>query len=301
MYIVIGANGYLGSYIVKNILELTEERILATARDLSNVSNKDQIEWFSCDVQKEASVEKLMKKMQSYSEKRKLIYLAAFHHPDQVEKNQDIAWNINVTCLSKFVEQITRAGVEQAFYASTDSVYGESINAYHFKETDLLQPVNFYGHCKCAAEAIMNHQGYQVARFPFLISPSLVYKPHFYDEIVYGLKAGNKIEMYEDSYRSSLSFDNAAYLLIKLMELNISPQIVNICGDRDLSKYDVGCLIAKREGLDSAKVIPVMLSNMLSKKKQNFEVRRAASTLMDNTLLKECLRLKQVDIFDLPR
>ncbi len=37
----------------------------------------------------------------------------------------------------------------------------------------------------------MIHQGYQVARFLFLISPSLVYKLHFYDEIVYGIKAGN--------------------------------------------------------------------------------------------------------------
>ena len=146
----------------------------------------------------------------------------------------------------------------------------------------------------------MIHQGYNVARFPFLISPSLVHKPHFYDEIVDRIKAGSTIEMYEDSYRSSLSFDNAAYLLIKLMELDVLPQIVNICGDSDLSKYDVGCLIAKREGLDISKVIPIPLSDVLSKKKQKFEVNRAASTLMDNTLMKKCLGLKQIDIFDLP-
>lgn len=297
MYTVIGANGYLGSYMIKHILKLTEDRVIATARDISNVNKNERIEWVSCDVQDERSVETLVNKMQLDSEKMKLIYLAAFHHPDKVQKNQSLAWEINVTCLSKFVGKISeRGGVERAFYASTDSVYGESLNAYHFKETDQLQPVNFYGHCKCAAEALMIHQGYSVARFPFLISPSLVKKPHFYDQIVDSLKAGNMVEMYEDSYRSSLSFDNAAYLLIRLMESGAAPQIINICGDHDLSKYDVGCLIAQREGFDISKILPVTLS----KRRQNFEVRRAVSTLMDNTLLKKSLGLKQVDIFSLP-
>lgn len=107
---------------------------------------------------------------------------------------------------------------------------------------------------------------------------------------------GKTVEMYEDSYRSSLSFDNAACLLIRLMESDHSPQIVNICGDQDLSKYDVGCLIAQREGLDASKVIPIALS----KKQTDFEVRRAASALMDNALLKKSLGLKRVNIFDLP-
>lgn len=110
MYAVIGANGFLGSYIIKNILELTEEKILATARDLSNVSNNDRIAWASCDVRNEGSVDALMKKMQTDSEKIKLVYLASYHHPDLVQKNQDLAWNINVTCLSAFIGKISEGG-----------------------------------------------------------------------------------------------------------------------------------------------------------------------------------------------
>lgn len=295
MYAVIGANGYLGSYIIKNILDLTKEQIIATTRNLSNVNNTERVEWMFCDVQDESSVKKLVNKMKGIQEEVNVVYLAAYHHPDEVQKNQKLAWNINVTALSKFLEEI-KENVNCVFYASTDSVYGESINRYRFKEDDKLHPVNFYGHCKCAAESLIIHQGYNVVRFPFLISPSLVNKKHFYDEIVENLRAGHEIEMYRDSYRSSLSFDNASYLLVKLMRKKSVPQIVNICGDNDLSKYEVGRMIAEKEKLDASKVIPITLETV----RKHFESPRAMSTLMDNSLLKECLELKQVNIFSVP-
>ena len=164
-------------------------------------------------------------------------------------------------------------------------MYGESINGYHFKETDSLNPVNFYGHCKCVAESLTVHFGFSVVRFPFLISPSLIYKPHFYDEIVETIKQGNKMEMYDDSYRSSISFDNAAYILVKLIEDNVGFSVMNICGDEDLSKYDVGCLIAEKENLPRDKVIPVSIN----KHKEQFSSYRATSTLMSNEVVKKVL------------
>ncbi|MBQ2583133.1 MAG: sugar nucleotide-binding protein, partial [Erysipelotrichaceae bacterium] len=178
-----------------------------------------------------------------------------------------------------------------------DSVYGESENFYHFKENDPLNPVNFYGHNKCAAEAILVHLGRHVVRFPFLISPSLAGKPHFYDRIVESLKNGQPFEMYEDSYRSSLSFENAARLTIALIEKGNPHPIVNVCGDKDLSKYDVGLLVAVRERLDPILIVPITMD----KKMEGFETKRATSTLMDNSLLKETLGLEYVDIFDRPK
>lgn len=294
MYVIIGANGYLGSYIIKNVLEQTKEKVLATARDLSRVHKMDRVEWMSCDIQDDSSVDSLVRYINN-EDNIKIVYLAAFHHPDKVEKNRKLAWQINVTALSKFLERIFEVrGVQSAVYASTDSVYGESIEGYHFKESDNLKPVNFYGHCKCAAEALMINIGFSVVRFPFLISPSIVYKPHFYDEIVKVLKDGNEFEMYEDSYRSSLSFDNAAYLLVKYMESGKVQDIVNICGDDDLSKYDVGRLIAQREGLDVSLIKPIRLS----KAQENFTTKRANSTLMDNSRFKKIMNIERIDIFD---
>ena len=278
MYAIIGANGYLGSYMKKAIIDLTDQDIICVDLSVSD-NTEERVSYLSCDISDRDNVDKLIEQLRRYDD-LKIIYLAAYHNPDLVEKNKQLAWNINVTSLSYFINKADFA--KAIYYPSTDSVYGESENFYHYKEKDALNPVNFYGHNKCAAESIMIHMGRNVVRFPFLISPSLCDRPHFYDRIVEALRNNETFEMYEDSYRSSLSFENAAKLTILLIENGNKESIVNVCGDKDLSKYDVGLLIAEREGLDQNLIVPITMD----KKMEGFETKRATSTIMDNTLLK---------------
>ncbi len=292
MYSIIGANGYLGSYVQKIILEDTNEDLLCV--DLNIEKDTERVKWHWCDITDQAAVDELLRLLSTF-EDLKIIYLAAYHNPDLVEKNRELAWKVNVTSLRYFIEHCRFA--KDIYYVSTDSVYGESVDRYHFREGDPLNPVNFYGENKVAAERIMLENGRHVVRFPFLISPSLAKKPHFYDQIVNALRNGEEFEMYADSYRSSLSFENVARLLIALIEHGNTEPIVNVCGDQDLSKYDVGKLIALREGLDPELIVPITME----KKMAGFETKRATSTLMDNTLLKQILDLEFVDIFEKPR
>ena len=103
--------------------------------------------------------------------------------------------------------------------------------------------------------------------------------------------------MFVDSFRSTLGFDRAAALWIDLIESGNTDPIVNICGDRDLSKYDVGLLIAEREHLDTKLIVPVSANDS----KEWCQIQRAESTLMDNTLLKEILQLRTIDVFKEPQ
>ena len=295
MYTIIGANGYLGSYIKKIILEETGEDLICVDRNIPQTEADKRVRWLSCDITDRAAVDGLLGELSRY-ESVKIIYLAAYHNPDLVDQNPQLAWNINVTSLSYFVNKADFA--KEIYYPSTDSVYGESRDFYHFKESDPLDPVNIYGHNKCAAEAILVHKGRNVVRFPFLISPSLAGKPHFYDRIVESLKKNEPFEMYEDSYRSSLSFENAARLLVALVEKGNRHPIVNVCGDKDLSKYDVGLMVAEREGLNKDLIVPVKMGEITV---EGFVTKRATSTLMDNSLLKEILGLEYVDIFERPK
>lgn len=294
MYLVIGANGYLGSYIVKNIIELTEECIVATARNVERVAQAPRISWLSCDVANFSQVDALEEfiKDKSY-EKLKVVYCAAYHDPDLVEENPRVAWNINVTALSYFLNKFEN--VSCLFYPSTDSVYGESVEGYHFKEDDALKPVNTYGRQKIVAEQIVRGYGYNVVRYPFLISPSLSpVKKHFYDKIVSDLLHGNRLEMFKDSLRSTISFNQAARFLIQLME-NYSdelPKTLNVCGDDDMSKYDVGLLIADKLKVSRENVVPISINE----KNGIFQANRASSTLMDNSVLKKILQIKKIEL-----
>ena len=198
-----------------------------------------------------------------------------------------------MTALSRFLN--LAENVDRLFYPSSDSVYGESIDGYLFKESDRLAPVNRYGVHKSCAERLVTAYGYNVVRFPFLIGPSLVPgRNHFYDTIVKTIMDGRTIDMFCDSYRSALDFDTAAKLLIDTMEKPAAevPQIMNICGDEALSKYEIGLELADIVGAPRELIRPVSIRD----DSDIFTVKRASSTLMDNTLMKRVLGLDEVRI-----
>lgn len=292
MYIIVGANGYLGSYFIKNILEHTQQDILAV--DLNpGVSNNPHVRWEKCDITSETAVLELNERYFRPNRDNHVVYLAAYHHPDLVEKNPRIAWNVNVTALARFLNAVEN--VTRFVYPSTDSVYGNSVNGHRFQEGDFLNPVNRYGLHKCVAERLVTAYGYHVVRFPFLIAPSLLSdRKHFYDQIADTIQSGNTFDMFSDSYRSSLSFNDAARLTLQLMELpgDQVPQIVNVCGDEALSKYDVGLMIARKLGVPEDLIHPISVSDQTG----IFEAKRAESTLMDNSLLKKTLGLAEVHL-----
>jgi len=293
MYLVIGANGFLGSYIIKNILENTKENILATARKLEFCDEKDRVEWLKCEITDDNDIINLVRKIDD--REINVIYLSAYHKPDDVQANPRFAWNINITALSKILNSLNN--VRCFFYASTDSVYGNSIDAYHFKEEDSLNPENIYGIQKKTAEALVTGYGYNVVRYPFLIGKSLLHhKKHFYDMIVDKISNGEVFDMFKDSYRSSLDFNTAAFLLIELIKnyKNSFPKILNVSGDKDLSKYDVGMLIAEHIGCDKnlIKAISINAGNEIF----NFKTPRALSTLLDNSKLKSVLKLNEINL-----
>lgn len=292
MYLVIGANGFLGSYIIKNIIEKTDEYIFATARDISGLGNDLRVKWVQIDVTKDEDIRELNRITRS-NRNIKVVYLAAYHSPDLVQKNPRLAWEVNIIALSKVLNFLEN--VERLYYASTDSVYGESCGNYHFREIDELHPENIYGIQKKTAESIVTGFGYNVARFPFLIGKSILgHKKHFFDTILEALYCNKEFKMFSDSYRSALDFNTAANLLITLTEgvRNENPTIINISGDEDLSKYDIGVRIARKYGLEERLIIPISILGI----SDIFEAPRAISTLMDNTVLKKLLNVRDIVI-----
>ena len=234
MYLIIGGSGFLGRYLIKNILEYTDENILATYSTNPHPIIDGRINWIKCDVTNYADVNALNLIIENGI---KVIYLSAYHHPDKVEENPNIAWNINITSLANVVNVLTKASC--FFYVSTDSVYGEGTLDYAFKENDLLNPVNLYGKHKALAEQIVLMAGGNVVRFPFIIGKSLVpNKKHFFDNIYYNLLHSQCIKMFEDSFRSTLRFNHCSILLIRLIEKFGSKcdPIINIASDSPLSK-----------------------------------------------------------------
>lgn len=292
MYCIVGAKGFLGSYLIKNILSMTNDEILATDMMLPEKNDTPRVTWVKCDVSQKEDLLSLNELCNNYSD-LKVFYLAAYHHPDKVLQNPKIAWNINITALSEFLN--TMDNISVLYYPSTEVVYGQGIDGYRFKESDALHPANRYGEHKTVAERMVNVAGFNVVRFPVLMGPSLVEgKKHFYDEIVETVKNGGTMEMFEDQKRSMIDFDTASQILIKLAENQDAHKypIVNIAGDEALSKYELGRRIVRKYSLDESKIVPISMDS----DNKIFTAKRAKETLLDNTLVKNILNLNELKI-----
>lgn len=292
MYIIIGAGGFVGSYAMREICEKTHEKILAVDKNIDDKSNTDRIKWFACDITVHDDLVKLNNMLVDEASV-KIIYLAAYHHPDLVLAHPHLAWNINITALSDFLNTIEN--VECLFYSSTEMVFKPGEKGVFFKENAEKQPVNAYGKHKMVAEQLVVGYGYNVVRFPFMIGPSILPgKKHFYDVIVDTIVKGRTIEMFEDNYKTALDFETAVFILIQLMEKYSveMPCILNIAGDEVLSKYDIGIKIADKYGCSRDLIVPISMDDDT----KIFTEKRANCTLMDNSEVKRVLNLDELKL-----
>lgn len=291
MYLIIGGSGFLGRYVIKNVLELTGEEIIATYNASQVPADApSRLTWHSLDICDTMALQDLRAKL---PETVKVIYLAAYHQPDKVEEHPQLAWQINIVALANAINIFDQASC--FYYSSTDTVYGEGSKTLLFTEDSPLQPVNLYGRHKVLAEQITIAHGGNVVRFPFIIGPSLVEgRKHFFDIIREELSQGRTMEMFMDSYRSTLDFNQCAKLLVQLVEQygSKAPKVVNISGDDVLSKYEVACLMADKYQLNRGLIRPVSLGD----NQTIFRAKRAKSAILDNSLLKRLLRLSTIKL-----
>lgn len=292
MYLVVGASGFVGSYAMREILEKTTEKILAIDCDIVGKYNTERIQWLACDITAHDDLLKLKNKI-SEGEAVKAIYLAAYHHPDLVLANPHLAWDINITALSDFLNTVEN--IKCLFYSSTEMVYKPGERGTFFKEDAEKSPINAYGRHKIIAEQLVIGYGYNVVRFPFMIGPSILPgKKHFYDMIVETIQRGKTIEMFEDNYKTALDFKTAVATLVDLVEKysDSMPQILNIAGDEVLSKYDIGLKIADKYGCSRNLIIPISMKEDT----KIFTEKRADCTLLDNAAVKNVLGLKELKL-----
>ena len=287
IYLIIGGSGYLGSYVVKNLLSKGKE-VLITYNTEGYVCKNTKVKSYHLNLSSFKSIDKFCEQINEF-EKLNVIFLAAYHHPDKIKKNPNLGFHINNTCYSYILSKLKN--LNTLYYSSTDSIYGNNIGKEIFSESAIANPKNLYGKQKFIAEQITLAHGFNVIRYPFLIGPSESYKEHFYDIISKSLKEKTDINLVCDSYRNSLDFNQASLFMIDLIE-NFSEkslEVINICSDEALTKYDVGVKIAESLNLNDQCLKPIKFSDFSA-----FNEGRAQNTIMSNKKLKDLLQIKKI-------
>lgn len=279
MILIVGC-GFLGTYLAELICAKTAEHIVAVVRNSNNSVPLKNVEYAECDITKKEDINRLHKALED--ERLTVFWLAACHNIDYICENRELAYNVNITALEYFLSHFTN--IEKFYFASTDCVYGENTpNGNGFNELSPLKPVNEYGRQKILAENIVRSKGFTVLRYPFMLGKSHCPKKHFYDTICNNLKNGIKTEMIDGMYRNVLSYRQAAELTFELMQNDILPEVVNVCSDTVLSKYQLGIALAHSLNADEKLIVKITETEG----QKFFKDKRASCAKMDNTLLKK--------------
>ena len=291
MYLIVGAKGFLGSYLIKNILSMTKEDVVAADVNYVETEQNPRLSWQNYDITKEKDVEKLREYLKEKND-IKVIYLPVYFN---VNKNPEVdkqAWNVNILSFARFLDIFDKVST---FYGiSTDMLYKEDRDI-PYTEHDEITPMNDYARHKAVEERMLEAKGYNIVRLPVMMGPSLsLVKKHFYDDIVSNLRAGKSMEFFTDSWRSMIDFDTVSQILVKLMETPSAHQypIVNIAGDEALSKYEFALRLADKYGLDKNLVIPISMDNDT----KIWTEKRPKKILLDNSLVKQILGLNELKI-----
>ena len=285
MFLIIGC-GFLGQYVLKELLSKTEEPVICTyhrAMPRLTFETGERVRFQKCDVTCPSDLTEL--RLLCGNAPLKVFYLAAYHNIDAVYRNPEAAHKVNVEGLSAFLEAFDE--IESLFFASSDCVYGESqAGQPAFRETDACLPINAYGRQKLQAESFVLAKGFYVLRFSLLYGPSLCERKTFYDLTLQALQKGESVEMIDGLARNAIPYQKAAEYCVKLALWKVPlPAVINVSGDCLMTKFELGAFIAKENGID----MNIIQRITMEEGKKFFLDKRASVIALDNFILNSIL------------
>ncbi len=208
-----------------------------------------------------------------------VIHCAALADVDTCETSQEQALATNVFATANVVNGLGNAQVK-LIHISTDLVYDGTKGSYC--ETDPVNPVNYYGQTKLAAEeeALKNDEALVLRTnfFGWGISP----RRSLAQWVVEELKANRPVQGFVDVTFSSLYTFDLAQLITRMIDKNLKG--VYNCGSVNaITKYEFLMQVAKKAGLDTGLISSACVDQF------PFKAKRAKNLSLDVTKLLQAL------------
>jgi dTDP-4-dehydrorhamnose reductase len=187
-----------------------------------------------------------------------VVHTAAETNVDTCETDRDLARRINVDGTANIAEACAKAGA-RLMLISTDYVFDGASGNY--TETDLTNPINFYGLTKLQAERIA-----ETLPTALIIRTSVLYgwhpdKSNFATWILKGLRERQSLRVAEDHVNSP-TFNRNLAEAIKSAIGKGSQGVLHVAGRDKVSRFDFARRIAEVFDLDSRLLVPVKMSDL---------------------------------------
>jgi dTDP-4-dehydrorhamnose reductase len=243
--LVTGANGFLGHYLVKELLD-NNFIVAATGKGECRLDFKDEKNflYLPMDFTDPFAVYDVFEKIKPGI----VIHAGAMTKPDECELNQ---WQAFITNAEGTVTLLNHAEDFQSFFIfiSTDFVFSGADGPY--KEDDLPAPVNYYGQTKLQAEeAVMEYKHeWAIVRTVLVYGKPLAGKQNLLTLVQNKLLKGEPVNIVDDQWRTPTFVEDLAEAIVNIA-VKKATGIWHISGNEMLTPYAMACMTAKYLGLD---------------------------------------------------
>ena len=242
---ILGANGFIGRRILKRLSPKHQVMACSLHQDIMPEEN---YRFETIDILDYPALTALLNDFHPDV----IINGSAYSAVDYCEQNQEEAYAMNVTVV-KHLAEYSQVNSCRLIHLSTDFVFdGTSSKAY--TETDIPNPVNYYGKTKQWSEEVIEQRcnNYAIVRVEVVYGKPL---PQQHGNIVHlvknRLENRQSIRVVSDQFRSPTWVEDIANAIEKLLS-NQYQGIYHICGGETLSVADFAFRVAQYFHLDSS-------------------------------------------------
>jgi dTDP-4-dehydrorhamnose reductase len=229
--LITGGTGFLGRRVVARAAAAGWEAV-GTYRSAPGPAAAVRL-----DVRDQADVRRVLREVRPDA----VVHAAAGRDRDDWPANADGAAHVGVAA--------AEAGV-RLVHVSSDAIF--SGRAVHYPEDALPDPVYAYGAAKAAAETAIRATvpAAAVVRTSLILGDGNGYAEKLTHDLIAGRAEG---ALFTDEYRCPVHVDDLAGALLELAASDYAG-VLNVAGADPVSRYELGVLVARRDGLDAGAI-----------------------------------------------
>ena len=282
--LITGASGFLGGYLAQAAQAQAAQgkgELLGTYWE--HPVAMPGVELHRMDLTNLVAVAQFVRKVQPQI----IIHSAALANLDTCEAQKDLAWRTNVDA-ARMIAAVARELSCRLIHISTDMVFDGKKGNY--TEDDALEPLSYYGYSKRAAEeaVLRAYPEALVVCVALLFGFSVAGGNSFSAEIYNRLRAGQKVKVFADQYRTPIWAGNAAQAILELAEKERAG-ILHLAGTERISRADFARELARQINAD------LNLLEAVSMHEVNWLVPRPEDVSLNTNRAREILRAPLLD------
>ncbi len=254
--LITGANGFLGYYLVEQLLAKNFS-VIATGKGECRLpfTHNINFQWLSMDFTDPFSIHDVFVRKDSFGENIKpdvVVHAGAMSKPDECELDQMKAYLVNVEGTVQLL--INSEEVKSFFvFLSTDFVFDGERGMY--TEEDSPRPVNYYGRTKLEAEeAVKEYEnGWAIVRTVLVYGKNHSGHNNILQTVKEKLEKGEEYNVVDDQLRTPTYIEDLAKGIVCIIERKATG-VFHLSGKDILTPYQMAIRTAAYLKLDSSTI-----------------------------------------------